>query len=256
MYMQRTLRESVISSDDSTRWLADRARVEYRDVDRGERCFVAGAGGEGPGLGDSSGCACSVCRGGVLGAGVPSTRRFICLLRRFAFLPPNIMLPRLEKDICASEERSSKLPVGMYVSRPEKLASSSHVAPLSSECRCDARLWEPDGRSSCTTIAGRLGVLRRLLGEGGSLLVVPFGGARAESLRSSSTLSSVRFRENARGPGEVRGRRTLLSHDRDAGPLVDEMLCTFDGTGDNGVDVSDVSTAAWPEAFTASSLIM
>jgi hypothetical protein len=28
MYMQRTLRDSVISSADSTRWLADRARVE------------------------------------------------------------------------------------------------------------------------------------------------------------------------------------------------------------------------------------
>jgi hypothetical protein len=74
--------------------------------------------------------------------------------------------------------------------------------------------------------------LRRLLGEGGSLLAVPFDGAKAESLRSSSALRSVRFKEKARGPGEVRGRRTLLSHDRDAGPLVDEMLCTFEGTGD------------------------
>jgi hypothetical protein len=34
------------------------------------------------------------------------------------------------------------------------------------------------------------------------------------------------------------------------------MLCTFDGTGDNGFEASNVSTAAWPEGFTASSLIM
>lgn len=203
-------------------------------MDRGERCFVAGVGeGEGSCLGDSFGCACSFCRGGVLGAGAASTRRSICLLRLFTFLPPNIMLPRLEKDICASEEKSSKLPVGMYVSRPGNSASCSHVASSSEQRRCDAWLLGPEERSSCTTIAGRLGVLRRLVGEGGSLVVVPLEGAKAESLRSSSSFSSVRFKEKARGPGEVRGRRTLVSHDRDAGPLVDEMLCAFEGTGDN-----------------------
>jgi hypothetical protein len=203
-------------------------------MDRGERCFVAGVGeGEGSCLGDSLGCACSFCRGGVLGAGALSTRRSICLLRLFTFLPPNIMLPRLEKDICASEEKSSKLPVGMYVSRPGNSPSSSNVAS-STEQRCRGTwLLEPEERSSCTTIAGRLGVLRRLVGEGGSLVVVPFEVARAESLRSSPSLSSVRFKEKARGPGEVRGRRTLVSHDRDARPLVNEMLCAFEGTCDN-----------------------
>ena len=95
------------------------------------------------------------------------------------------------------------------------------------------------------------------MGDGGSLLVVPLEGAKAESLRSSSSVSSVRFREKARGPGEVRGRLTLLSHDRTAGPLVDEALGAFDVTGDSALGTSDCSTtAAAPEASAASSLIV
>lgn len=113
LYMERTLRDSVISSVDKARWLADVARAETRDKERGDRWVVAGE--------ERSCCAveggCPFGRGGVLGAGVPGTTRSICLLRLFAFLPPKSMLPLLEKEICESAVRSSKLPVGMTVSR-------------------------------------------------------------------------------------------------------------------------------------------
>ena len=64
--------------------------------------------------------------GGVLGgcpgvgAAVPSRRTLMCLLCLFAFFPPNIMLPRFEKDTCVGEVKSSKLPVGMTMSMPWK----------------------------------------------------------------------------------------------------------------------------------------
>lgn len=69
-------------------------------------------------------------------------------------------------------------------------------------------------------MAGRLGVLRRLEGEAGSLLLAgQLDDVRAESLRSSLSASiCVRRSAEARGPGLVRGRRTLLSHPR-AGAL-------------------------------------
>lgn len=58
------------------------------------------------------------------------------------------------------------------------------------------------------------------MGEEGSLLVVvQFDDAKAESLRSSSSANNVLFRAEVLGPGEVRGRRTLLSHPRVAGPF-------------------------------------
>ena len=65
-------------------------------------------------------------------------------------------------------------------------------------------------------MAGRLGVLRRLEGEEGSLLLAgQLDDVRAESLRSSLSASTcVRRSAEARGPGLVRGRRTLLSHPR------------------------------------------
>ena len=68
-------------------------------------------------------------------------------------------------------------------------------------------------------MAGRLGVLRRLEGEAGSLLLAgQLDDVRAESLRSSLSASiCVRRSAEARGPGLVRGRRTLLSHPRAGG---------------------------------------
>jgi hypothetical protein len=68
-------------------------------------------------------------------------------------------------------------------------------------------------------MAGRLGVLRRLVGEEGSLLLaVQFDDAKAESLRSSSSANTwVLLKAEDLGPGLVRGRRTLLSHPRVAG---------------------------------------
>lgn len=68
-------------------------------------------------------------------------------------------------------------------------------------------------------MAGRLGVLRKLVGvEGSWPAAVQCEDARAESLRSSSSSHCwVLCRADALGPGEVRGRRTLLSHPRDAG---------------------------------------
>ena len=102
-------------------------------------------------------------------------------------------------------------------------------------------------------MAGRLGVLRRLVGEGGSWLVVQLDGARAESLRSSSSASScVRRSADAFGPGEVRGRRTLLSHERDAG-LLDVRLARCGCVSGGDVDV--VSTVAGPDASASSSLM-
>ena len=80
-------------------------------------------------------------------------------------------------------------------------------------------------------MAGRLGVLRRLVGDEGSLLVVQLEDAKAESLRSSSEVHSVRLKALALGPGEVRGRRTLLSHAREEG-LLDELLVALEGTGE------------------------
>ena len=81
-------------------------------------------------------------------------------------------------------------------------------------------------------MAGRLGVLRRLVGDEGSLLLaVQLDDAKAESLRSSSEDHSVRLKAIALGPGEVRGRRTLLSHARDAG-LLDEVLVAMEGAGE------------------------
>lgn len=137
------------------------------------------------------------------------------------------------------------------------MPSSSSMS--SDRCR-EARPLVPDAPPSCwTTIAGRagrLGVLCRLVGDGGSLLAVPLDGAKAESLRSSSSVHGVRFREKARGPGDVRGRRTLLSHDRAAGPLVDEVLGAFDLTGDSALEASDCSATAAPVASAASSLIV
>lgn len=75
-------------------------------------------------------------------------------------------------------------------------------------------------------MAGRLGVLRRLEGEGGSW-PVPLSVAKAESLRSSSE-NKVLLRALALGPGEVRGRRTLLSQPREVGP-VDGARFAFEG---------------------------
>ena len=135
----------------------------------------------------------------------------------------------------------------MIQSMPEKDASSS---PRVSSALDEGSPW--------TTIAGRLGVLRRLRGEGGSLMVVPWEDAKAESLRSSSSPCGVRFNAEARGPGEVRGRRTFASHDREALAFGDCGFCGLERTGASWVEVSSVesSTWAWPEGMTASSLMM
>jgi hypothetical protein len=119
-------------------------------------------------------------------------------------------------------------------------------------------------------MAGRLGVLRRLVGEEGSLLVaVQLEDAKAESLRSSSSASSVLFRAEALGPGEVRGRRTLLSQPRVAGPF-NAGLVGLESAGagarlGGGVEGAEgvggalgadvVATRALPEVSAASSLI-
>jgi hypothetical protein len=84
-------------------------------------------------------------------------------------------------------------------------------------------------------MAGRLGVLRRLVGEEGSLLLaVQLEDAKAESLRSSSSASCVLFRADALGPGEVRGRRTLLSHARVAGPFNEGFVAVESGDVEGG----------------------
>jgi hypothetical protein len=79
-------------------------------------------------------------------------------------------------------------------------------------------------------MAGRLGVLRKLVGEEGawcvfwSVLAVELQDAKAESLRDSSSVSCDCFNVEALGPGEVLGRRTLLSHARGAGVLEGEPV--------------------------------
>jgi hypothetical protein len=108
-------------------------------------------------------------------------------------------------------------------------------------------------------MAGRLGVLRKLVGVGGSLLVMLFDGARAESRRCSSSPRCVRRSAEALGPGLVRGRRELplLSHPRTVG---------VGGSGGGGgfvvaLDVADVCrfsaevVSAVSDTSTASSLM-
>lgn len=110
LYMERTLRDSIISSVESTRRLVDLPRTE------GDRRAAAGVG--------------RCCGMGVLGADAASAARSMCLLRRFAFLPARSMLPLLEKEMCESEVRSSRLPVGINVSRPAKSGPSAWGEPL------------------------------------------------------------------------------------------------------------------------------
>lgn len=185
-----------------------------------------------------------------VGAFAPSRIRLICLLRLFAFFPPNIMLPRFEKDIWAGEVKSSKLPVGITMSMPWK---GDSPAPLESS----EWLRDPTTCSSWTTMAGRLGVLRRLVGDEGSLLLaVQFEDAKAESLRSSSSASiCVLLRADALGPGLVRGRRTLLSHPRVAGPF-NEGFAAFEGASAEGercaLGSEVVATRTLPEVSVAS----
>lgn len=90
-------------------------------------------------------------------------------------------------------------------------------------------------------MAGRLGVLRRLEGDEGSL-----EGAKAESRRSSSRDKKVLVRALALGAGEVRGRRTLLSHAREAGEGAGERL-------DGACEAASRAAAAAPGGVTASS---
>jgi hypothetical protein len=88
-------------------------------------------------------------------------------------------------------------------------------------------------------MAGRLGVLRRLFGEGGALavvlsvLAVEFDDAKAESRRASSADSSDFLYVDALGFGDVLGRRTLLSHPREEGAL-EEVLVALDVAGVSG----------------------
>ena len=112
---------------------------------------------------------------------------------------------------------------------------------------CDVEA-EDSGR---TMMAGRLGVLRRLVGvEGalwvpGSVLAVELDEARAESRRASSSVSSDLFME-ALGPGDVRGLRTPESHARD------EAACDEGGSrGGSGV----FSRVAGPGGLAASWLM-
>jgi len=122
-YIERTLRDNVISSAESTRWPA-LPRAERRETGRGVGdkwlALSNAAGGDSPSCSFDGSCPSGF--GGVLGAAAgtsaPSRDKFICLLRLFAFLPSSIMLPRFEKDIWAGEVKSSKLPVGMTMSIP------------------------------------------------------------------------------------------------------------------------------------------
>lgn len=120
------------------------------------------------------------------------------------------------------------------------------------------RLLDPDGRASWTTMAGRLGVLRRLVGVEGSMVVVQLEGARAESLRSSSSQCCVRRSADALGPGEVRGRRTLLSHPRVAGPAGALGVAAAGVAGAaaaGGFSAEEVSATGLSDAGAASSLM-
>lgn len=233
LYIERTLRDNIISSAESTRCPA-LARAEKRDGERGvgDRWVALGNAEDGESPCCSLEGSCSAFDGGVLGRDVgalaPSSTKLICLLRLFAFLPPSIMLPRFEKEIWAGEVKSSKLPVGMTMSMPWKGGS---LAPLESS----EWLRDPTTCSSWTTMAGRLGVRRRLVGVEGSLLfAVQFEDVRAESRRSSSSASiCVRRRADALGPGLVRGRRTLLSQPRVAGPF-NEGFAAFEGASAEG----------------------
>lgn len=167
------------------------------------------------------------------------------------------MLPRFEKDICVGEAKSSKLPVGIIMSMPWKGESPGLLE--SNEKRGDW-LREPTTCSSWMTIAGRLGALCRLEGDGGSLLcAVDVDDAKAESLRSSSSASSVLFRIDALGPGLVRGRRTLLSQPRAAGPFSEGVAAVAGGAHIEGaacaLGAEVVATRALPESSAASSLM-
>lgn len=160
------------------------------------------------------------------------------------------MLPRLEKDICVSEVKSSKLPVGIKVSMAAKLW------PSTSAERRDATLLEPGDCASWTTMEGRLGVLRRLVGDEGPLLAGHCDDARAESLRSMSPARCVWVKAEARGPGEVRGRRTLLSHERDAGLVADALASSEDvGERSGGESSTTGEAVSAPGERTGSSIM-
>lgn len=76
--------------------------------------------------------------------------------------------------------------------------------------------------------------------------------AKAESLRKSSSANSERFNCEGFGPGEVLGRRTLLSHPRDGGVLSVLVVCV-----ELVVEVLDIWTdKPWPlvSAATAASV--
>tara|TARA_R110002003_G_scaffold391_2_gene19447 strand:- start:31456 stop:31887 length:432 start_codon:yes stop_codon:yes gene_type:complete len=116
---------------------------------------------------------------------------------------------------------------------------------------------DPGDRSSWTMMAGRLGVLRKLVGVEGSWLVVQLDEVRAESRRSSPSHNCcVRRNAEAFGPGEVRGRRTLLSHARDAG--LAEALVAVESVGERWaccVTAEGVSATALPVTRASASLM-
>jgi hypothetical protein len=130
------------------------------------------------------------------------------------------MLPLLENETWLGDVRSSSPPVGMMVSMATKLGSRSE---WESSCCCECR--ETRSRelvaSSWTVIAGKLGVLRRL-GEkerwSSSTMgsqAVEEADAKAESRRASSAASRAFLKAvEVLGPGDVLGRRTLLSQAR------------------------------------------
>lgn len=128
------------------------------------------------------------------------------------------MLPRFEKETCVGEVRSSRWPVGMTVSMGWKCWAGSWA--WAGWTACNDVGGGTEG-ASWTTMAGRLGVLRMLVGvEGaftgaGSVLAVELEDAKAESRRTSSSVSSVGLiAVLVRGAGDVLGRLTLLSHPR------------------------------------------
>ena len=86
------------------------------------------------------------------------------------------------------------------------------------------------------------------------MLVVELEDAKAESLRASSPDKRVLLKGEVLGPGDVLGRRTLLSHPRPA--VFDDMLVALEMPEGWWSQSEDVSTSPSPPEVRAASSLM
>jgi hypothetical protein len=86
------------------------------------------------------------------------------------------------------------------------------------------------------------------------VLVVELEDAKAESLRASSSHRKVLLNGEVLGPGDVLGRRTLLSHPRPAD--LDDVLAALEMPEGWWSHSEDVSTGPSPPGVRAASSLM